>query len=95
MKKSLNLSKAITMTSITLRRKLKDYIEVADEKKIKAIYTMVEEDINANYEWWKDKELIAELDKRSSDIKTGKVKTIFWDDAKKKILGGKNGHKAK
>lgn len=83
------------MTSTSLRRKLKDYIEVADEKKIKAIYTMVEEDINANYEWWKDKELIAELDKRSNDIKTGKVKTISWDDAKKKILAGKNSHKTK
>ena len=83
------------MTSTTLRRKLKDYIEVADEKKIKAIYTMVEEDINASYEWWKDKQLIAELDKRSSDIKTGKVKAISWDDAKKKILVDKNGRKAK
>lgn len=56
---------------------------------------MVEEDINANYEWWKDKDMIAELDKRSGDLKTGKAKAISWDDAKKKILAGKNGRKGK
>ncbi|HLF45563.1 MAG TPA: hypothetical protein VI548_04025 [Chitinophagaceae bacterium] len=49
---------------------------------------MVEEDINASYEWWKDKQLITELGKRSSDINTGKVKTISRKDAKKKILDG-------
>ena len=33
------------MTTVAIRKKLVDYIKVADDKKIKAIYTLVEDDI--------------------------------------------------
>ncbi|HEY4288112.1 MAG TPA: hypothetical protein VGN00_13495 [Puia sp.] len=34
------------MTTATIRTKLADYIRIADEKKLKAIYVMVEDEIN-------------------------------------------------
>lgn len=34
------------MTAIALRKKLVDYLQVADEKKLKAIYTLLEDEID-------------------------------------------------
>jgi len=52
------------MTTATIRAKLADYIRIADEKKLKAIYVMVEEEINdaepVNY----TPSLKSELDRR-------------------------------
>ncbi len=73
------------MTTALIRQKLYEYIRVADDKKVKAIFTMVEDEIE-EYDWTKDKEFIAELDRRSADYKSGKVKGIPWEDAKKQLL---------
>ncbi len=73
------------MTTEAIRQKLYEYIRVADEKKVKAIFTMVEGDIK-DYEWENDEVFVAEMEKRSSDYKTGKVKGIPWEEAKKQIL---------
>ena len=35
----------MAMTTGTIREKLKNYLHIADEKKIKAIYTLLEDDI--------------------------------------------------
>jgi len=74
------------MDTSTIRQKLYEYIRVADDKKVKAIYTIMENDVNQLYEWWNDKELIAELDSRSSDLKSGKDKGSSWEDVKKELL---------
>lgn len=50
------------MNTTTIRKKLQEYIKVADEKKVKAIYTIVENDINEMNQWWNDEQFIAELD---------------------------------
>jgi hypothetical protein len=52
------------MTTATIRAKLADYIRIADEKKLKAIYVMVEDEIKeagpVNY----TASLKSELDRR-------------------------------
>ncbi len=74
------------MNTATIREKLYDYIRVADDNKVKAIYTMIENELNEPYEWWNDGELIAELDYRSAQLKSGNDKGRLWEDAKKEIL---------
>jgi hypothetical protein len=63
------------MKTTLLKEKLHQYIKAADEKKLNAIYTMVEEDI-ANYDRWNDKEFVNEMNNRIKELETGKVKGI-------------------
>lgn len=64
------------MTTAAVREKLYDYIRVADEKKLKAIYTMLEDEINEEVEWWKDNVFVKELDRRYAAWATGKEKAF-------------------
>ncbi len=75
------------MTTESIRHKLYDYIRVAEDKKIKAIYTILDEEIAADHDHWNNKTFVAELDKRSADFKSVKVKAVTWVEAKTKILG--------
>jgi len=74
------------MNTSTIRKKLYEYIKVADDKKVKAIYTIIESDINEMNHWWNDGRFIAELDKRSSDLKSGKDKGVDWVELKKELI---------
>jgi len=66
----------------TVRQRLYDYVRVAEEKKLKAIYTMLEGDINAAINPFEDKDFMAELNKRSNEMKSGKVKTYTLEETK-------------
>jgi len=74
------------MNTSTIRKKLYEYIRVADDRKVRAIYTIIENDVIEPYEWWNDKELLTELDHRSEQIKSGNDPGMLWEDAKKEIL---------
>ncbi len=58
----------------SIRHKLYDYIRVADDKKLNAIYHLLEDDINQTYEWWKDNGMVEELDTRSQSLEDGSDK---------------------
>jgi len=58
------------MTTVAIRKKLSDYLKVADDKKIKAIYALVEDEIEQSELDYSD-ELKTELDKRFDDYKKG------------------------
>lgn len=73
------------MTTTTIRQKLYDYIRVANDKKVKAIYTMLEAEVEENYDHWNDKAFVDELNKRSEDYQQGKIKGIAWEEVKSKL----------
>ncbi len=62
------------MTTLGIREKLYDFIRVADDKKVKAIYMMLEDEITEKTEWWKNKEFVEELDRSYDAWETGKEK---------------------
>ena len=68
------------MTLSALRNKLYEYIRVADDKKLKAIYNLLEDDIEATNEWWKDKQLVAEMDARYDALVSGKDKGVSKEE---------------
>ncbi len=66
------------MKTIEIKEKLHHYIDTAKEHKLKAIYTMVEDEITEKYDSWSDADFIAELQKREAAFlnKTAKRYTI-------------------
>jgi len=66
----------------TVRQRLYDYVRVAEGKKLKAIYTMIEGDLDTLINPLNDKHFMAEIDKRSREIKSGKVKTYTLEETK-------------
>jgi len=71
------------MKSFELKQKLHHYIDTAQEKKLKAIYVMVEEEIET-YNHWEDAAFVKEMNRRVKDFETGKTKGYTWDEVKKR-----------
>lgn len=74
------------MSTATIRERLFEYIRFADDKKVQAIYTMVEDEIIEKLDPWKDKDFVAELDRRIEEFETGKVKGSTWEEVKAKSI---------
>ena len=68
------------MTTSLIREKLYDFIKVADDKKVRAIYMMLEDEITEKAEWWKDKEFMKELDSRYNAWATGRERGYTLDE---------------
>ena len=70
----------------TQREELLHYIEIVEDKKIKAFYTMLETDIKEKTEKYTLSEAqIEEADKRTQSYLAGKSKAYNWEEAKKMI----------
>ncbi len=72
------------MDTVSLRQKLHNYLEIADDKKIKAIHTILEKDLHENEFEYPD-ELKNELDKRYAEYKNGTAEMVTASDSKKRI----------
>jgi hypothetical protein len=82
------------MNTTSIRQQLHSYLEVADDKKIKAFYTLMKSDIEeSGVEYTND--LKTELDSRYNSHKSGKSKMITASESKKQINKILKGHKAK
>ena len=64
----------MNISSTAIRNKLYDYIRVADDKKLFAIYNLLENEIEQNNEWWKDQKFTTELDWRYDAMEAGSDK---------------------
>jgi hypothetical protein len=77
------------MTTTVIRKKLIHYLENADEKKVKAVYTIFEDEINQENSFNLSEEQIKILDKERRKHVSGKSKSYTWEDAKKIIRNEK------
>jgi len=73
------------MTTAAIRKKLTDYLKVADEQKIKAIYTMVKDEIDTEVNDWSPA-FIKELERRRKEVVSGTAETYSWEETKKTAL---------
>ena len=83
------------MTTAAIREKLFDYIRIADDKKLKAIYMILEDDISEKTEWWNDNVFTKELDKDFQAWKSGKDKAYSLAEVDTSIEKLKQKRKAK
>jgi succinylglutamate desuccinylase len=72
------------MNTKAIRQQLHSYLEAAEDKKVKAIYNMMEEEIRESAVEYTD-EFKAELEKRYADYKSGKAKMITAGESKKRV----------
>jgi len=73
------------MSNAAIRNKLYDYIRVADDKKLNAIYNLLENEIEQTNEWWKDKQFTTELDKRYHALEKGADKGFTVEELEQSI----------
>ncbi len=69
------------MNTVDIRQKLHHYIETAQEKKVKAIFAMVEDEIEETYSHWRDEEFVAELQRREKAYLNGTAKTFTLEQS--------------
>jgi hypothetical protein len=73
------------MSNAAIRNKLYDYIRVADDKKLNAIYNLLENEIEQTNEWWKDKKFTKELDNRYKELENGSDKGFTIEQLEKSV----------
>jgi len=76
------------MTTASLRKKLKSFIETANDKKIKGLYLLVEEEIEKSSYLLSEEQMALVEEERVLHIK-GLSKSYFWPSAKKAIRSKK------
>jgi len=72
------------MTTTAIREKLHEMVNTADDKQVESIYSIFEDQIAEKYDHWEDEEFLNELETRTKDYESGKVKGIPWEEVKLK-----------
>ena len=67
------------MTTAAIRKKLAHYSQFGDSKKIRALYTLLEDEIEASASF--DVEFFKEMDRRIKSMKDGTAKMYTLEDA--------------
>ena len=69
------------MNMLTIRQKLHDIIDNANDEKVEGIFIKLIDDANQPHEWWKDEEFVAELEQISADMDSGKDKSFTLEES--------------
>ena len=77
------------MTVAAIRKKLKMYVDDIDDKKVKALYTLLEEDIEDSTSFVLTDEHLRILNREHELHMSGKTKSYSWEEAKEIIRGKK------
>jgi hypothetical protein len=72
------------MTTAEIREKLHDLIDTADDKHVKAVYSIFKDEMAEKYDPWEDEEFVIEMDQRVKDVESGKTKGVSWEEVKRK-----------
>ena len=72
------------MNTAAIRQKLHNYLEVAEDKKVRAIYTMMETEVESEMTTYTD-ELKSVLDQRFADVRNGNVELVTEEESKQRI----------
>ncbi len=72
------------MKTEELKQKLHRFIETADDKKLKAIYTMLEEEIEERDDLWNDETFVATLNEREESYLNGTANTYSVEESAKR-----------
>jgi len=73
------------MTTSIIKNKLHHFIENADLKELKKVYSFLEDELEQSLDSiWENNDFVKELERRSDEIKSGKVKGISWERIKRK-----------
>jgi hypothetical protein len=83
------------MTIAAIREKLHDYINVADDDKVKAIYTLVENQIVPGHHWASEEEFEADMDERVRRYDEGIDNGYSWAEVEASIAELKKGRAGK
>ena len=68
------------MTTSAIREQIHTYLDVADDKKVKAIYTLIEDDIAKTRDHWSDPEFVAEMNRRAAEMESGADMGRSWEE---------------
>lgn len=72
------------ITTAAIRQKLHNYLEVADDKKVRAIYTMMETEVESEVITYTD-ELKSVLNQRFADVRDGNAELVSEEESKERI----------
>jgi hypothetical protein len=78
-RKTLTLYKAQTMTNAAIRQQLHKYIDTMDDKKIEALYTLLQNDTDQKYQY--SEEELAMLHDRAVKYMKGEGKTYRVEES--------------
>ncbi len=69
-----------------LDKEINQYLSLLTERQKEAVLTVVKTfaEEGTEYDYWKEESFVAEMDKRISELESGEVKGISWEEVKKK-----------
>jgi hypothetical protein len=73
------------MDTTIIRKELVDYIALANEEKIIAIYDLIIGSSTNDTKWFDDKGFVEELEKRSANLASGIDPGLSVEDSKQRI----------